>query len=66
MALVYKCDRCGEFFDQKPDLGMFKVEVDERKRSGSSWIGFVHGDLCAKCNDALQAFMRMEADHDRH
>jgi hypothetical protein len=61
MADAYKCDRCGEYKDGKPEC-LFEfpnpfrqglTDNDERKMS-----------LCADCQDALTEFMSMSADDD--
>jgi len=63
MADAYKCDRCGEYKDGKPEC-LFEfpnpfraglTDSDERKMS-----------LCAKCQDALTEFMGGERRNEKH
>lgn len=60
MAIVRKCDRCGEYFD-KPGIlkPLYKVKL--------IGVGFIsehvvlyERDLCPKCMNALKEWLKLE------
>lgn len=45
---VYKCDRCGNFFEEKKKRDGYNFYITTSPEVSNSWL-----DLCSTCNDEL-------------
>lgn len=55
MSLAFRCDRCGDYEDDKPVAEVsFKLPTPTALASGSSQRREDQTDLCAKCLASLQ------------
>lgn len=68
---IYRCDRCGTPYDSSSSYSCGLVQIQRRTclriafrdSNNDRWDGNVHDfELCAKCRDALYAFLRGEGE----
>lgn len=51
--LMFKCDRCGCTFEERPLIGGGKFEIHERLNAKDT----VLVDLCSNCTNQLETFI---------